>query len=180
MDSSPAVPGAFFSLCRQMLVRFTNPDLCALTEQVIFSDPYAQAAMNRWTSPQLDEAAAGLRADTEAKAAISVLKRKFCSSADALIHGDLHTGSIMVSNACRQDKFVRGMAQQNFFVMTQTSAKLWPVRTVFVQLIVCVSVMCCLSLAVVLWVAAALAGSCCVIECEHQFWCTSGLLGHIQ
>jgi 5-methylthioribose kinase len=83
-----------------MLVRFTNPDLCALTEQVIFSDPYAQAPLNRWTSPQLDEAAAGLRADTEAKAAISVLKRKFCSSADALIHGDLHTGSIMVGEAC--------------------------------------------------------------------------------
>jgi S-methyl-5-thioribose kinase len=83
-----------------MLVRFTNPDLCALTEQVIFSDPYAQAPLNRWTTPQLDEAAAGLRADTEAKAAISVLKRKFCSSADALIHGDLHTGSIMVRGGC--------------------------------------------------------------------------------
>ncbi|WIA19547.1 hypothetical protein OEZ85_004156 [Tetradesmus obliquus] len=82
---------------RQMQVRFTNPDLCALTEQVIFADPYAQAAINRWTAPQLDEAAAGLRADTEAKAAISVLKRKFCCSADALIHGDLHTGSIMVT-----------------------------------------------------------------------------------
>jgi 5-methylthioribose kinase len=88
-----------------MLVRFTNPDLCALTEQVIFSDPYAQAAMNRWTSPQLDEAVAGLRGDTDAKAAISVLKRKFCSSADALIHGDLHTGSIMVSDCCMQDTY---------------------------------------------------------------------------
>lgn len=86
--------------CRQMQVRFTNPDLCALTEQVIFADPYAQAAINRWTAPQLDEAAAGLRADTEAKAAISVLKRKFCCSADALIHGDLHTGSIMVRRGC--------------------------------------------------------------------------------
>jgi 5-methylthioribose kinase len=86
-----------------MLVRFTNPDLCALTEQVIFSDPYAQAAMNRWTSPQLDEAAAGLRADAEAKVAVSVLKRKFCSSADALIHGDLHTGSIMVSSGLSGD-----------------------------------------------------------------------------
>lgn len=78
------------------MIQFTNPDLCALTEQVIFSDPYADAPLNRWTTPQLDEAAAALRGDVEAKAAISVLKRKFCNNADALVHGDLHTGSIMV------------------------------------------------------------------------------------
>eukprot|EP00878_Enallax_costatus_P005791 GHUV01006072.1.p1 GENE.GHUV01006072.1~~GHUV01006072.1.p1 ORF type:complete len:713 (+),score=234.96 GHUV01006072.1:191-2329(+) len=82
---------------REMVVQFTNPDLCALTEQVIFTDPYTQAPLNRWTTPQLDDAAAGLRSDIEAKAAISVLKRKFCQHADALVHGDLHTGSIMVT-----------------------------------------------------------------------------------
>lgn len=81
---------------RDIVIQYTNPDLCALTEQVIFTDPYTQAPLNRWTSPQLDDAAAGLRADVEAKAAVSVLKRKFCQNAEALIHGDLHTGSIMV------------------------------------------------------------------------------------
>jgi S-methyl-5-thioribose kinase len=82
--------------CRELLVKFTNPDLCALTEQVIFQDPYTDTAINRHTSPQLDAAAADLRADVPAKAAAFKLKQKFCQNAEALIHGDLHTGSIMV------------------------------------------------------------------------------------
>ena len=83
-------------VCRELLVKFTNPDLCALTEQVIFQDPYYSAPLNRWTSPQLDAAAADLRGDVAAKAAAFKLKQKFCQNAEALIHGDLHTGSIMV------------------------------------------------------------------------------------
>jgi 5-methylthioribose kinase len=37
-----------------------------------------------------------LKNDTELKVKISELKRKFLSSTEALIHGDLHTGSVMV------------------------------------------------------------------------------------
>lgn len=78
-------------------MKFTNPDLCALTEQVIFMDPYYQAPLNRWTSPQLDAAAADLRGDVAAKVAAFKLKQKFSQNAEALVHGDLHTGSLMVS-----------------------------------------------------------------------------------
>ena len=52
---------------------------------------------NRWTSPQLDDVAAAFRADAPLKRAVSRLKCTFMSSAEALIHGDLHTGSIMVT-----------------------------------------------------------------------------------
>ena len=52
---------------------------------------------NRWTSPQLDDIAAAFRADAPLKRAVSRLKCKFMGSAEALIHGDLHTGSIMVT-----------------------------------------------------------------------------------
>ena len=72
-----------------------NEDMCALTEQVIFTEPYAEAENNKWTSPQLDAAAAALRADAEMKAAIGELKKKFACDGAALLHGDLHTGSIM-------------------------------------------------------------------------------------
>eukprot|EP00879_Flechtneria_rotunda_P017191 GHRR01018005.1.p1 GENE.GHRR01018005.1~~GHRR01018005.1.p1 ORF type:complete len:612 (+),score=268.65 GHRR01018005.1:221-1837(+) len=82
---------------RDMVIKFTNPDLCALTEQVIFTDPYYPAPLNRWTRPQLDKAAADLQADAAAKVAVSNLKQKFCQNAEVLIHGDLHTGSIMVT-----------------------------------------------------------------------------------
>jgi 5-methylthioribose kinase len=64
---------------------------------VVFTDPYMHNEHNRWTSPQLDSAVAAVRADLELKAAVAALKDKFVQSTEALIHGDLHTGSIMVS-----------------------------------------------------------------------------------
>lgn len=69
----------------------------AFLAQVIFTDPYHEAPVNRHTSPHLDEAVAALRRDPEAKAASAAAKAMFCSRREALLHGDLHTGSIMVT-----------------------------------------------------------------------------------
>ena len=74
-----------------------NTALCKLTEDVIFTEPYMVHDNNWWTSPQLDDMAAAFRADAPLKRAVSRLKRTFMGSAEALIHGDLHTGSIMVT-----------------------------------------------------------------------------------
>ena len=74
-----------------------NHALCKITEDLIFTDPYRVAEQNRWTSPWLDATAASFREDLEAHVAISRLKLKFLGSPEALIHGDLHTGSIMVT-----------------------------------------------------------------------------------
>ncbi|HEY7843261.1 MAG TPA: S-methyl-5-thioribose kinase [Bradyrhizobium sp.] len=74
-----------------------NHALCKITEDLIFTDPYRVAEQNRWTSPWLDATAESFREDLEAHVAISRLKLKFLGSPEALIHGDLHTGSIMVT-----------------------------------------------------------------------------------
>jgi len=74
-----------------------NTILCKVTEDLVFTDPYKIAELNRWTKPQLDATAARFRADAELKIAAQELKLKFTSSAEALIHGDLHTGSFMVT-----------------------------------------------------------------------------------
>jgi 5-methylthioribose kinase len=74
-----------------------NHALCRITEDLIFTDPYREAEQNRWTSPWLDATAARFRQDLDAHVAISRLKLKFLGSPEALIHGDLHTGSIMVT-----------------------------------------------------------------------------------
>jgi 5-methylthioribose kinase len=74
-----------------------NHALCKITEDLIFTDPYCQAEQNRWTSPWLDATAAAIREDFDLHVAISRLKLKFMASPEALIHGDLHTGSIMVT-----------------------------------------------------------------------------------
>jgi 5-methylthioribose kinase len=76
-----------------------NTELCKITEDLIFTDPYRIAALNRWTQPQLDKVAAEFRADVALKLAISRLKLKFLTAAEALIHGDLHTGSVMATES---------------------------------------------------------------------------------
>jgi 5-methylthioribose kinase len=75
-----------------------NHALCKITEDLIFTDPYRIAEQNRWTAPYLDALAASLRDDMELHVAVSRLKLKFMASPEALLHGDLHTGSIMVTD----------------------------------------------------------------------------------
>ena len=74
-----------------------NHALCRITEDLIFTDPYRVAEQNRWTQPWLDGTAAAFREDLDLHVAVSRLKLKFLSAPEALIHGDLHTGSIMVT-----------------------------------------------------------------------------------
>src|SRR5438270_3347786 len=74
-----------------------NHALCKITEDLIFTDPYRAAEQNRWTAPYLDAEAASLREDMVLHVAVSRLKLKFMACPEALIYGDLHTGSIMVT-----------------------------------------------------------------------------------
>jgi 5-methylthioribose kinase len=53
--------------------------------------------LNRHTSPQLDKIAAAVRADRSLKIAAQQLKHIFASNAETLLHGDLHTGSVMAT-----------------------------------------------------------------------------------
>ena len=83
---------------RELVAAFSgNTELCKITEDLVFTDPYMVCSRNRWTSPQLDDVAAEIRGDAALKRAVSALKLKFLSEAQALLHGDLHTGSIMVT-----------------------------------------------------------------------------------
>ncbi|RYQ99088.1 hypothetical protein Ahy_B07g086948 isoform B [Arachis hypogaea] len=75
-----------------------NVELCRLTEQVMFSDPYKVSQYNRWTSPYLNRDAEAVREDNLLKLEVAELKSK----AQALIHGDLHTGSVMVTRESTQ------------------------------------------------------------------------------
>ena len=76
-----------------------NVELCDITENLVFSDPYFDAKMNRHTSPQLDRIVAELRADRDLKVEAQRLKHIFAANAETLLHGDLHSGSIMVTDS---------------------------------------------------------------------------------
>ena len=74
-----------------------NTAMCALTEKVIFTDPYTVSPFNRWTTPQLDTYALSIKEDQTLKLAVAKLKEKFLSQTQALLHGDLHSGSVMAT-----------------------------------------------------------------------------------
>jgi 5-methylthioribose kinase len=74
-----------------------NKPLVRISVDLIFADPYFASARNRHTSPQLDEIVSALRCDGPLKVAAARFGQKFLGEAQALIHGDLHSGSVMVT-----------------------------------------------------------------------------------
>lgn len=83
---------------REMAVFAGNTALCRITEDLVFTDPYTAHELNNFTLELADDVAR-IRADTEWKVAVQGLKWAFLTRAEALVHGDLHTGSVMVSPA---------------------------------------------------------------------------------
>ncbi|MGN6465114.1 MAG: S-methyl-5-thioribose kinase, partial [Rhizobiaceae bacterium] len=75
-----------------------NVELCDITESLVFTDPYFDAPRNRHTSPALDSIVARLRADRDLKVAAQHMKHLFSANAQTMVHGDLHSGSIMVTD----------------------------------------------------------------------------------
>jgi len=73
-----------------------NQALTRISVDLIFADPYHACERNRHTSPQLDDVVAEIRADGALKTAVARFGRKFLTQTEALLHGDLHSGSVMV------------------------------------------------------------------------------------
>ncbi|MBS0393248.1 MAG: S-methyl-5-thioribose kinase [Proteobacteria bacterium] len=76
-----------------------NKPLVRITVDLVFADPYRASDRNRHTTPRLDSQVAALRRDGPLKAAAARWGEKFLCEAQALVHGDLHSGSVMVSEA---------------------------------------------------------------------------------
>ena len=74
-----------------------NQALMRISVDLIFADPYHASERNRHTSPQLDDVVAELRRDGRLKSAVARFGQKFLTQTEALLHGDLHSGSVMVA-----------------------------------------------------------------------------------
>jgi len=84
---------------KKLLARsFANPDLCKITEDLIFDHPYTDADTNSFDD-HLRPDAERLWADSELHLEVARLREKFLTHAQALLHGDLHTGSIFVTES---------------------------------------------------------------------------------
>jgi len=79
----------------ELVVTAANPELCALTETAVLDEPYRLNDHNHWI-PEMDEAVRALYVDAELLSAVAHVREVFANRAEALIHGDLHSGSLMI------------------------------------------------------------------------------------
>lgn len=82
---------------KEKVAEAINPELCKITEDLVFTEPYIDVENNSFVDAIADEVYA-IRADEKQRAEVGILKYKFMTAAEALIHGDLHTGSVMVQH----------------------------------------------------------------------------------
>jgi 5-methylthioribose kinase len=81
---------------KAMQARFINPEMCEITEKLVFTVPYYDDQTTRYT-PGAEIEGIALRNNEPLKMEVAKLKEAFLTSAQALIHGDLHTGSLFVT-----------------------------------------------------------------------------------
>jgi 5-methylthioribose kinase len=79
------------------VARAINPELSLITEDLVFTEPYFPADRNSYLPENAVDAEAIIN-DKQMALEIGQLKYKFMTSAEALLHGDLHTGSVMVKS----------------------------------------------------------------------------------
>lgn len=77
---------------------FTNPELCEITERLVLTEPFCDfRGENRYQSENAAFVEETLYNDDALKAEVGKLRERFMNSAQALIHGDLHSGSIFAN-----------------------------------------------------------------------------------
>lgn len=84
---------------KENVKKFTNPELCDISEDLVFTEPYYNYRdRNIITVGNEEFVIKKLYEDTSLHAEVGILRNKFMNYPQALIHGDLHSGSIFVNN----------------------------------------------------------------------------------
>jgi 5-methylthioribose kinase len=81
---------------KELQAQFINPHLCKIQEDFVFTNPFMDSPENRW-NPLLDAEVQAVRRNSALKLALAEMKASYMTHAEALIHSDLHTGSIMAN-----------------------------------------------------------------------------------
>lgn len=81
---------------KELELIFNNPELCDITEDLVYTDPFFNSETNNFEEELLEDIQA-LWNDEVLQLEVAKLKLDFLSKKEALLHGDLHTGSIFAS-----------------------------------------------------------------------------------
>ncbi|MCD9496774.1 S-methyl-5-thioribose kinase [Photobacterium carnosum] len=81
----------------QLELKFYSEEMCATTVKVFFIDPYQDCELNN-INPELFNEVNIMRNNYILLNKVKLLNKTFNSKRQALLHGDFHTGSVMISN----------------------------------------------------------------------------------
>lgn len=77
---------------------FTNPELCRITEDLVLTEPYYDYKGRNILFPGNEDFVRRFLYEDEAlHAEVALLRLSFMNNAQALLHGDLHSGSIFIN-----------------------------------------------------------------------------------
>lgn len=84
---------------KQRVKFFTNPELCEITERLVLTEPFCDSYRNENTfqPANADLVEEQLYRNTALQVEVAKLRERFMNNAQALIHGDLHSGSIFAN-----------------------------------------------------------------------------------
>lgn len=82
---------------KELVKNFINPELCEITEDLVYTEPFSDVNnRNDVFEPNLEWVKENLYSDDALRLETAKLKFDFMNNAQALVHGDLHTGSIFI------------------------------------------------------------------------------------
>ncbi len=82
---------------KESVKEFINPELCEITEDLVYTEPFHIGARNNMEEAIVKFHQEEIVDDEELAREVAKLKFDFMNNAQALLHGDLHTGSIFVN-----------------------------------------------------------------------------------
>lgn len=84
---------------KDLVKKFINVELCEITEDLVFTEPYYNYKnRNIITIGNEKFVETVLYADEQLKKEVGILRNSFMNVSQALIHGDLHSGSIFIND----------------------------------------------------------------------------------
>lgn len=81
---------------KELQEKYVHAQLNKIQEDFVFTNPYMESPENTW-NPEIDAEVKAVRKNRELKLALVEMKEAYITHKQALIHSDLHTGSVMLN-----------------------------------------------------------------------------------
>lgn len=83
---------------KAMVCQSSNQDMCKITEDFVFTYPFEHHEMNDYNPALPQSCIDSIQKNPNIRAHVAQMKYMFMNKPEALLHGDLHTSSVMVNS----------------------------------------------------------------------------------